>query len=170
MSNVRVDDRVWKQIMRHASMQSSQAKESHVKVGILGSAATKSQAEGISIIELAAIHEFGSPAAGIPERSFIRRTLKERESEIAKITAVLAKKFIRGELTLERALNQLGAQVAAMIKNTVTAGEHIPPPLKPATVRRKGSDRPLVDTGRMIAAVTWKVWMGRERDARGRFA
>jgi hypothetical protein len=164
------DDRVWRQIMRHAAMKTPEARESHVKVGVLASKGGKADHDGITMIELAAIHEFGSPAAGVPERSFIRRTFKEKERELSRVCAALARDYITGKVSLERALNQLGAWGAAEVKKTVTVGDGVPPPNADSTKRRKGSDRPLVDTGRMIDSVTWQVWMGRARDARGRFA
>lgn len=46
------------------------------KVGVIGSKAS-----------IAAHHEFGAPAAGIPERSFIRSTFNEEKGKIGKIIA-----------------------------------------------------------------------------------
>lgn len=34
---------------------------------------------------------------------------------------------------------------------------HIPPPLKPETVRRKGSSTPLIDTGQLIGSITHQI-------------
>jgi hypothetical protein len=143
------DDRVWQEILRKVN----DAKQAHVKVGVL----SDGDHDGIGMIELAAIHEFGSPAAGIPERSFIRRTFIEKESELAEICARLSKAVIAGSMTTAKALDLLGAWGASEVKKTVTAGPHIPPPLKEATIAAKGSDRPLVDTGRLIGSVTWEV-------------
>ena len=47
------------------------------KVGVIGSKAS-----------IAAHHEFGASAAGIPERSFIRSTFNEEKGKIGKIIAV----------------------------------------------------------------------------------
>jgi phage gpG-like protein len=161
---------IWDQIMRHARAHSRAGRESHVKVGILGSRGGKQTTDGgITVIELAAIHEFGAPRAHIPERSFIRRTMTQREQDIVRKAAGLARAYITGKISMEQALNMLGAWAAAQIKNTITADEHIPPPLKPRTIERKGSDRPLVDTGQLVNSITWKVWIGRIRDSRGRF-
>jgi len=161
---------IWDQIMRHARAHSRPGRESHVKVGVLQSAGGAQQhGDGqLSIVELAAVHEFGAPRAKIPERSFLRRAMREQEREYKAMAAKLAKAYISGRITYERALNMLGAWGAAAIKNRIT-GEHIPPPLKPATVEAKGSDRPLVDTGRLLNSITWKVWLGRGRDSGGRF-
>ena len=57
--------------------------------------------------------------------------------------------------TLPQLLNTLGAKAAADVKNTIRQG--IPPPNSPETIRRKGSSRPLIDTGQLINAITWIV-------------
>lgn len=114
----------------------------------------------IGLAELAAIHEFGSPAANIPERSFIRRTFREKRPELLDVVRKVAKGTVKGKITAERGLNLLGAWLAAEVKKTVTDGPHIPPPLQPETIARKGSDRPLVDTGRLVDAITWDIVTG----------
>jgi hypothetical protein len=129
---------------------------------------------GISAVELAAIHEFGSPRAGVPQRSFIRRTFEQNREEVAKKIAELASQFVfsRTRSTLRslafwkrqkprpsaaRALGRLGAWGATLVKKTITTGAGVPPPNAPATIERKGSRRPLVDTGRLLGAITWEV-------------
>lgn len=138
--------------------------DAKVKVGVLASRGGNAQhvdadgkATGITMVELAAIHEFGSPAANIPERSFIRRTFIEKQDALAGVIAKLARGVVTEKITLERALNVLGAWGAAEVKKTVTLGAHIPPPLQPETVARKKSNRPLVDTGRMVDSVQWEI-------------
>lgn len=148
---VLIRDGVWKRIKANLA----RADKAHVKVGILDD----SDHDGVGMSELGAIHEYGSPAAGIPERSFIRRTLSEKEDQIAKMQGKLANAVVTKNMPIEQALDQLGAMVASEIKKTITSGEPIPPPLKPATIAAKGSDRPLVDTGRLVGSITHKVEM-----------
>lgn len=168
--DVKVNDVWWKRIMRFAELQSSKGRESHVKVGMIANSKGREldEAGKITMVELAAIHEFGSPAAGVPERSFIRRTFKDYEAELATITTAIATQFVAGAFDLEKALNKIGAWGAGAIRRRVTK-DMIPPPNAPSTVKAKGSSRPLVDTGRMLNAISWKVWMGRARGADGRF-
>lgn len=165
---VKFKDSTWKAILRFAESQSKPAQESHVKVGVVGPGANES-VEGMTMVELAAIHEFGAPRAGIPERSFIRRTFAAKQEETGRVTALLAKRLLAGEFTLEKALNVLGMWASTAVKKTITEGDGIPPPLAPATVAAKGSSRPLVDTGRLLQSISWQVWLGRARDAKGRF-
>ncbi len=155
------DDSKWQKI--RASI--SRAARAHVKVGVLSDGAGAH--EGISMVNLAAIHEFGSPAAGIPERSFIRRTFTVHADELGKVTAKLAKKVVEGAMPVEQALGILGAWGAAKVKSTVRnwtwapedggLGSTVVQELSPSTVEAKGSDRPLVDTGRMVDSITHQV-------------
>jgi hypothetical protein len=110
----------------------------------------------ITMVELAAIHEFGSPAANIPERSFLRRTFAARNPELQVLMGRLAKGIIAGKIGPEQAAHLLGQWSVAQVRKTITS-EHIPPPLQPATIARKGSDRPLVDTGRLLGAINYEI-------------
>lgn len=134
----------------------------HVRVGVLASKGGDAPAgeDGITLVELAAIHEFGSPAAGVPERSFIRRTVVEQDGAIRDMQGKLAKAVVLGRMTVERALGMLGAFLVGAIRRTITQGDGVPPPLKDATIARKGSTRPLVDTGRLLGSITYEVAAG----------
>jgi len=135
----------------------------HVKVGVLastGGGQTHDSKSGLSTIEIAAVHEFGSPAAGIPERSFIRRTMTEKKPEIDKAIEKLAAQIVNGSLDPEKAFAVLGQLGAAEVKKTITEGSGVPPPLQSETIARKGSSRPLVDTGRLLGSIGYEVGKG----------
>jgi len=150
-----VDDRVWRKLRKEVD----QLAKRRVKVGILQSkgGGEPTESGGATMVDIGTIHEFGAPKAGIPERSFLRRTFREKKRDLAKITTQLSKKVVTGKLTHKRALEILGAWGAAQVQKRITSEGHIPPPLKPRTVARKGSDRPLVDTGRLVQSISWEV-------------
>lgn len=125
------------------------ARDRYVKVGVIGDE---------ELATIAAVHEYGSPQNNIPERSFIRRTFSEKEAAHRAFLARVVTQILRGTLTVDRGLGMIGAWGAAEVKKTITAGPHIPPPLSPRTIARKGSDRPLVDTGQLVGAITWEVF------------
>lgn len=153
MGDVYGNDRGWRELKKRLLGKI----DPHVRVGIIGSKGGSASRDGISMVELAAIHEFGAPNANIPERSFIRRTFHEKRKDLAKLTRELARKvYSRERLPIKDALDTLGAWGAAQVKNTIT-GEPIPPPLQPKTIERKGSTRPLVDTGQLLNSITWEV-------------
>lgn len=128
-----------------------------VKVGVLANKGGGANHGGISMAELAAIHEYGSPAAGVPERSFIRRTFAAKEDDVAKMAARLAAGVFSGQMSATRALEILGAFGATEVKKTITEGAGVPPPNAPSTIAKKGSSRPLVDTGRLLGSIQWEV-------------
>ena len=98
---------------------------------------------GMTVASLGAIHEFG---LGVPERSFIRAWYDNSKSEIEAILAAVHD---------EQGLQIAALQLEASMKNWVNAG--VPPPNAPATVARKGSSLPLVDTGILRAAIVATV-------------
>jgi hypothetical protein len=127
------------------------------RVGIVGARASEIEdGSDLTLAQLGAIHEYGSdvePGAPgyVPERSFIRSTIANRRADIAKLVASECKAVLAGLRTPEAALEIVGMQVAAWIKLAVTSGDGIPPPLAESTIARKGSSRPLVDHGQLIA-------------------
>lgn len=130
-----------------------------VRVGVLEEATKATREEEgspLTLLEVAAIHEFGAPAAGIPQRSFIRAGVDTQLAEIQRVQRALAGQTIRGAITLDVALDRLGAKVSALLQNRIAAG--IDPPNSAATIARKGSSKPLVDTGQLKAAITWRVF------------
>ena len=128
-----------------------------VRVGVLDDGPKTGATAGgrATLVGVAALHEYGAPAAGIPQRSFIRATVDEKRSEIGAMQEALAAEVAAGSLAPRAALERLGAVVSGMVQTRIAAG--IDPPNAPSTVARKGSSKPLVDTGQLRSAVTWKV-------------
>ncbi len=111
----------------------------------------------VSNVELGVIHEFGAPGAGIPERSFLRSTAdRKRQEWLALMTRALGK-AVDGKLSVEAAIDLIGLKAVADVKASITRGTGIEPPLKAATIRRKGSSRPLVDTSQLLNSIVHKT-------------
>jgi len=147
--SVTVKDKVWRDLVKRLKSKS------YVKVGVLAAKGGNAQhlGDGITISELAAIHELG---LGVPRRSFIKDGIEKNERKLQPVVAKLAKKVIEG-MPLDQALGILGVVGADTIKNYVKLGAHVPPPLSDKTVNAKGSTRPLVDKGPLINSVTYEV-------------
>lgn len=134
-----------------------------VRVGILDEAPKRAGSENgkaksggrATLLGVAAVHEFGAPAAGIPSRSFIRATVDLKRAEIDAEKSKLAAQVAEGKITAQVALERLGAFVQGLVQARIAEG--IGPALKPATIARKKSSKPLVDTGQLRSSVTWKV-------------
>ena len=155
-NKVYIDDSKWERIKRSLKA----AERAFVRVGFFGEAADgKVDDSDFTMLELAAVHEFGSEDGTIPERSFIRASLQQAydDGEMQKVCASLYKRIAEGELNTDQALKILGEWAVTIIKKFVTEGPYIEPELKPGTIAAKGSDRPLVDTGAMINAVQYEI-------------
>lgn len=110
------------------------------------------------VANIARHHEYGAPNANIPERSFIRSTFSIRRDDIIQVQAQITAALVAGKITSQRALEIMGAWLVAAIQSTIVMlGPFIWLPLKPATIARKGSSAPLIDTGQMRQSLTWWI-------------
>jgi len=110
----------------------------------------------LTTAELFAIHEFG--LGNVPERSMLRAWVdgnkRSINREISKAAQRILKTANQGKAS-KRELNRLGLAFVASIQGRIAAS--IPPPLAPATIKRKGSSVPLIDTGQLRQSITHKV-------------
>lgn len=141
------------------------------KAGIVGAKgaamhedAKHEDGQPMSNADLALVHEFG--ADRVPERSFIRAAFDaNRERYIEQFKTLIGAVYDR-KLTLRRALGLLGQQASSDMRNKIRAG--IPPPNAEATIARKGSSKPLIDSGQLINSVSYEVDMAGKPDTDGK--
>lgn len=139
----------WRQLQRLAH-----AGRPHVRIGFLEDGKGAEDHEGITTAELGAIHEFG--AGNVPERSFLRATLDIYRTWIVDETKTLLGAVLAERFSAVDALEILGSKVTTKVKQEITM-IGIAPELHPDTIARKGSTRPLVDTGQLLNSITWSV-------------
>lgn len=106
------------------------------------------------IVNIVIWNHYGT-SRGIPARPFILLAMKKNEARYRNFIKDQAFSILRGETTQEQVLNRLGAIVASDIQQSIT--DLKTPPNAPSTIRAKGSSNPLIDTGRMRSAVTFRV-------------
>ncbi len=111
-------------------------------------------ADGLTVAGVAAVHEFGTADGRIPERSFLRATFDANNSRYAGMAKRIAARVVDGE-DPEGLLTALGLTIAGDVQERIAAG--IEPTLAPATVARKGSSTPLIDTGRLRQSISSRV-------------
>lgn len=131
-----------------------------VKVGVLADKGAEPKRGGetdepLTVMDVATQHEFGAPAAGIPQRSFVRATVDEHEDYLLEQCKEAAVRVLTEKQTPKQALGELGAEVVGLIQERMAAG--ISPPNDPTTVARKGSATPLIDTGQLRSSISWEV-------------
>ena len=113
-------------------------KKPYVKAGITQAKGSKVRPDGKkTTAEIAQIHEYGAPDAGIPERSFVRSTVSTNQSKYDGQIASLRDEIFdaNSDLTVEKALGLIGQSASSDMKKTIRAG--IQPPLKASTIRGK---------------------------------
>lgn len=109
----------------------------------------------IPLAVIAATHEFGSPEHGIPERSFLRAGIRRGIPKFNALNYANLRKVLLGQKTIEETVEMLGVVAAGEVRREFTSGEFAP--LKLATIKRKGSSRPLIDTGQLRQSITYVV-------------
>lgn len=91
----------------------------------------------------------------IPARPFMQRTAEKKGKKWLNFSENLAARAFFNQMTVPAALAQLGSVMQGDIQKTLTY-EHFQS-LHPFTRSRKGSKRPLVDTGQLRQSVSFKV-------------
>lgn len=126
--------------------------ERQVKVGFPQG---KAELDGTPTALVAAVHEFGSPELGIPERPFLRTSIRENQAKYVRLNKINLVKILRGGMDANQALNMLGMMAKGDVQTKIRDGEF--QALKPATIARKGSSKPLIDSGQMRQSVSYEV-------------
>lgn len=117
-------------------------------VGIHESAGMAASGE-FSMATLGAVQHFGNE--DIPARPWLDVGVEQGTKEYLDII----EEGIADGLTQDQILNQVGAAAAGYVQQYITDLKS--PPNAPSTIKKKGSDNPLIDTGAMRSSVTWTV-------------
>lgn len=108
---------------------------------------------GTDLCGRAAWNELGT-SRGIPSRPFIRNTVDLHQDEINQMLDKMAEQVINGA-TAEQVLRQMGLYLKRQMQKEIKNGEYVPN--APETVRKKKSDKPLIDLGKMYDGVLYQI-------------
>ena len=100
----------------------------------------------------AAINEYGT--SKIPQRPFMR-TATNRHGKSWGSKAVKAVQSVMKGMPISQVTELVGMQMKSDISSTLTNGPWTPNSV--VTIAKKGSSRPLIDTGELRASITYKV-------------
>ena len=132
------------------------AEGAYVVVGIRSAAGGEDTGNGFNLASLAAVHEFGSEKAGVPERSFLRSVTDARREEIGDRAEAEVGRILDGG-DVDRELELIGIEHAGKIQQAIADRTIGGPPNAEETIRRKKSDTPLIDTGRLRQSIDSEV-------------
>ena len=108
--------------------------------------------EEVDMADIAMFNELGTSTS--PSRPFLRMTVDENEDEINQMCEQVAKNIANGG-TAEDALKKLGAFGVSLVQKTIASGKFTPN--APSTIKAKGSEKPLIDTGQMRQSVHYVI-------------
>jgi hypothetical protein len=114
----------------------------------------------INNAELLYLHTHGSPLKHIPARPVVEAAISDRQNsqQIVAELRLAATAAIEGKTDLvERQLRLAGTVAANLARAWFTNPRNHWAPNRPRTVQRKGSSRPLIDTGALRKAITYVV-------------
>ena len=137
-----------------------------------------SETEDAKLLMIANVHEFGvsiqvtdkmrrylaaqglplrktTTQINIPERSYIRSSFDEQKGNIEDQARKLLIQVLELRLPPLTFFDVLGGIMVSMVQEYMVNLSD--PPNHPFTIERKGSSNPLIDTGRLVGAVTHKV-------------
>lgn len=145
MTVIRTDTGLWKKLSRGAF-------GGKVLVGIQEGAGSEDETTLAQIAQW--LHDGTST---IPPRPFLSTTLDGRLSYVRQMVGRLVKAVLDGKLEPEQALQILGQWGRDRVVGAIDQG--FPPENDEETKRRKGSDKPLIDTGQLKSTISWVVEM-----------
>lgn len=118
------------------------------------------ESEGGTLSTAAAANEFGRDDGSIPERPALRSAFDANQAKYDRLLEQAAR-LVQGGATPKAALARGGLEIRNDFIRSIQAWSA--PPNDPATIAKKGSSNPLVDTGATQRAITVKVGRGGQR-------
>ena len=124
-------------------------KPAMLRVGFLEN---RTYPDGTSVPMVAAINEYGAPSRGQPPRPFFRNMIAAKQGEWPRDIEKLLK---ANDFDAEASLDLLGAHIEGQLRQSIN--DLVSPPLAESTIRRKGFDKPLIETSLMVNSVEHEV-------------
>lgn len=135
-----------------------------LRVGFLENA---TYPDGKSVAFVAAMNEYGhgigaNPGEGaedtrqqVPPRPFFRNMIRAKKDTWAPAIAASLKST---HYNVEAALRRTGEKIRGQLQQSIR--DLVSPPLAPSTIARKGFDKPLIDSARMLNSVDFDIKEG----------
>ena len=114
--------------------------------------------ETLNNAQIAAIHEFG---LGVPERSFLRSTIRAEQQRYKTLFAAeMRRELKRKHADPKRPLHVVGNVAASDVQQTIARG--VQPGLSEATLEKRrergfSGTKPLIETGQLKSSITYSV-------------
>lgn len=120
-----------------------------VRVGIQQG---KVNEDGVDMVDIAMFNELGT--VHIPSRPFLRDSVDAHTDEINAFLQSMRSQLVRGS-SAEQILKKIGVFQKDLIRKEIVNGDFVPN--SPETIKRKDSDKPLIDTGSMRRSINYVI-------------
>lgn len=120
-----------------------------VRIGIQQGEASE---DGVDLVDIAMFNELGT--VHIPSRPFLRDSVDAHAAEINAFLQSMRSQLLKGG-SAEEVLKKIGVFQKGLVQNEIANGHFLPN--SEATIKRKGSDKPLIDTGRMRQSINYVI-------------
>lgn len=111
--------------------------------------------DGTRVAEVAVTNEFGDPDKGIPERSFLRSTVREERPKYKSLMVKAIESSEKNKTPILKRASEIGQVAESDVKRKIT--DIKTPPNSPRTINEKKSSNPLVDTGHLRNSIRYEV-------------
>ena len=133
-----------------------------IEIGVISSNTNRKEKfnVGITNAELMFIHENGSPIRNLPSRPVLQLTLQYTINSLLPQTlkrieeGCFKHSWTKNDVELE--LKKMCIRMQNYAKNIIYRSDLLAPN-KPTTIKAKGSDRPLLDTGQLARSITCRL-------------
>ncbi len=122
-----------------------------ISVGVLRTAGKEK--DGTDLVDVAVYNEYGTKR--IPPRPFLRQATDKHGGKWQDFIEQCVDKIIARQIKDRQALDLIGLKAQKDVQNTIDNGTF--KPNKPSTIARKGSSKPLIDTGTLRRAIRYRI-------------
>ena len=109
--------------------------------------------DGADLCDVAMFNELGT--SNTPSRPFMRDSVDKHEDKINNFCKQQMKLLSTGKISTEEMLKSIGVFQKGLVQKEIRDGEFVPN--APSTIKRKKSDKPLIDTGTMRQSVNFVI-------------
>lgn len=109
--------------------------------------------DGADLCDIAMFNELGT--SNTPSRPFMRDSVDKNADKINAFCKAQMKLLSEGKTTTQQMLTAIGVYQKGLVQKEIRDGEFTPN--APSTIKRKGSDKPLIDTGTMRQSVNFVI-------------
>ena len=110
---------------------------------------------GLTNAELMFIHEYGSPLHNLPARPVLNMTVEWAKTQLNNVMGEAVSAFFKsGEDAYKKVLDKFALKMEKYARQIIYSNNGRLAPNAPSTIKKKGDNHPLFDTGQLARSIT----------------